>query len=255
MAGRPSKTMRLLPGACATLLICLAAAALWGCGGTGAANYGMPARAATTHTVVAGETVYHVAQQYGVSVDRLMAANGLGDPRDLRVGQVLVIPGSYGGVPIARADMSGSYGYRGERASRQFEWPVAQGMVSSGFGIRNGSMHEGVDIAAPPGTPVLAADSGVVIFSGALHGYGNTVIIRHDADYATVYGHNEVNLVREGDQVARGQPIGEIGATGRARGANLHFEVRHNNVARNPLAYLPEPAPASGITFAANGGS
>jgi murein DD-endopeptidase MepM/ murein hydrolase activator NlpD len=132
---------------------------------------------------------------------------------------------------------------------------VAQGVVSSGFGIRNGAMHEGVDIAAPAGTPVYAADAGVVIFAGVLHGYGNTVIIRHDDDYVTVYAHNERNLVGEGARVACGQQIGEIGRSGRTTGANLHFEVRHDNVAQDPLAYLPEPASSAAISFAAAGGS
>lgn len=210
------------------------------------------AESPVTHTVAVGETIYHIAQTYGVSVSRLMAANGISDPRDLRVGQTIVIPGSY------RAEIGSERGvhrYTGERASRQFLWPVALGVVSSGFGIRNGAMHEGVDIAAPAGTPVYAADSGVVIFSGTLHGYGNTVIIRHDDEYATVYGHNERNLVSEGVRVARGQEIGRIGRSGRTTGANLHFEVRRDNVAKDPLAYLPEPAPASAISFAAAGGS
>ena len=183
-----------------------------------------------------------------------MAANGLSDPRELRVGQVLTIPGAYRGASIGTAS-SGVHPYTGERASRQFQWPVAQGVVSSGFGIRNGAMHDGVDIAAPVGTPVLAADSGVVIFAGTLHGYGNTVIIRHDDDYATVYAHNDRNLVSEGARVARGQQIGELGRSGRTTGANLHFEVRRDNVAKDPLAYLPEPATAGGISFAAAGGS
>jgi len=203
--------------------------------------------------VLAGETVYHIAQEYGVSVGRLMVANGLGDPRDLRVGETLVIPGSY--RASAAPGENGAHPYTGERASRQFIWPVAQGVVSSGFGIRNGAMHDGVDIAAPAGTPVYAADSGVVIFSGTLHGYGNTVIIRHDDGYATVYGHNERNLVAEGARVGRGQEVGRIGRSGRTTGANLHFEVRRDNVAKDPLAYLPEPAPASAIGFAAAGGS
>ena len=207
-----------------------------------------------THVVAPGETVYHIAIENGVSVGRLMAANGITDPRELRVGQVLTIPGGYRGASIGTAS-SGVHRYTGERASRQFQWPVQQGVVSSGFGIRNGAMHEGVDIAAPAGTPVYAADSGVVIFSGTLHGYGNTVIIRHDDDYATVYGHNERNLVSEGVRVARGQEIGEIGRSGRTTGANLHFEVRRDNVAQNPLAYLPEPVSSTGISFAAAGGS
>jgi murein DD-endopeptidase MepM/ murein hydrolase activator NlpD len=169
---------------------------------------------------------------------------------------VTPIPGSYRaasvGVDIAS---SAARPYTGERAARQFQWPVAQGVVSSGFGIRNGAMHDGVDIAAPAGTPVHAADGGVVIFSGPLHGYGNTVIIRHDDGYATVYAHNEHNLVSEGTRVACGQEIGEIGRSGRTTGANLHFEVRRDNVAQNPLAYLPEPTSSDGISFAAAGGS
>lgn len=183
-----------------------------------------------------------------------MAANNLTDARELRVGQVLTIPGRYRAASIGMAS-GGVRPYDGIRESRQFQWPVAQGVVSSGFGIRNGAMHSGVDIAAPVGTPVLAADSGIVIFSGTLHGYGNTVIIRHDDDYATVYGHNERNLVSEGSRVVRGQQIGEIGRSGRTTGANLHFEVRRDNIARNPLAYLPEPASSDGISFAAAGGS
>jgi murein DD-endopeptidase MepM/ murein hydrolase activator NlpD len=237
---------------CAAAILALAAT-LSGCGGTSAATYAASTTAPRTHTVAAGETVYHIAQQYGVSVGRLMTANGLSDPRDLRVGEVLVIPGGYGAAPLTRSESS-AYPYRGPRESRQFAWPVEQGVVSSGFGIRNGAMHDGVDISAHEGTPVMAADAGEVIFSGALHGYGNTVIVRHDSHYATVYAHNEVNLVREGDRVARGQTIAELGATGRATGANLHFEVRRDNIARNPLAYLPEPAPQDAITFAGGGG-
>ena len=230
--------------------------ALAGCGDSSPPTSSLPigSQHPVSHVVAPGETVYHIATEYGVSVGRLMAANGLSDPRDLRVGQVLTIPGGYRGASIGSAS-SGVHRYTGERASRQFQWPVQQGVVSSGFGIRNGAMHDGVDIAAPAGTPVYAADTGVVIFSGTLHGYGNTVIIRHDDGYATVYGHNERNLVSEGTRVARGQEIGAIGRSGRTTGANLHFEVRRDNVAENPLAYLPEPATSDGISFAAAGGS
>ncbi len=241
----------------ASVALALAASiALAGCGDSSPplTYAGVGSGRPVTHVVAAGETLYHIANEYGVSVGRLMAANGLSDPRELRVGQVLTIPGAYRGASIGVAS-SGVHPYTGERASRQFQWPVAHGVVSSGFGIRNGAMHDGVDIAAPVGTPVLAADSGVVIFAGTLHGYGNTVIIRHDDDYATVYAHNDRNLVSEGARVARGQQIGELGRSGRTTGANLHFEVRRDNVAKDPLAYLPEPATAGGISFAAAGGS
>jgi murein DD-endopeptidase MepM/ murein hydrolase activator NlpD len=211
----------------------------------------------SSYVVRSGDTLYRVALRYNISVGRLMAANGITDPRDLRVGQSLVIPGSYQAASVDTADLtasaSGVHRYEGPRADRQFDWPVSQGVVSSGFGIRNGAMHDGVDISAPVGTPIHAADSGVVIFSGQLHGYGNTVIIRHDDNYVTIYGHNQINLVREGDHVARGQTIAELGHSGRTTGANLHFEVRCDNIAHDPLAYLPQPTDAGGIAFA--GGS
>jgi len=230
--------------------------AVAGCGDNSPPSSNLPIgpQRPVSHVVAPGETVYHIATEYGVSVGRLMTANGINDPRELRVGQVLTIPGAYRAASIGTAS-SGVRRYAGERAARQFSWPVQNGVVSSGFGIRNGAMHSGVDIAAPIGTPVLAADSGVVIFSGTLHGYGKTVIIRHDDEYATVYGHNSHNLVSEGARVTRGQEIGEIGRTGRTTGANLHFEVREDNVAKDPLAYLPEPATSDGISFAAAGGS
>lgn len=237
----------------AALALCLAFA-LAGCGSGADNSSSSAAGAERSYTVQRGDTIYHIASRFGVSVGRLMTANGLSDPHELRVGQTLTIPGSHAVTMLSSSRPRGASNampYRGMREARQFAWPVAHGVVSSGFGIRNGAMHDGVDIAAPAGTPVLAADNGVVVFSGTLHGYGNTLIIQHDDHYATVYGHDERNFVREGDHVSRGQMIGEIGRSGRTTGANLHFEVRHDNIARNPLAFLPEPPAAPGITYAA----
>ena len=188
-----------------------------------------------------------------------MAANRISDPRGLRVGRVLVIPRTNfrnASLPPATASVFGLPDpWSVPRADRRFAWPVAAGRVSSPFGMRNGAMHDGVDIAAPAGTPILAADNGTVIFAGRLHGYGNVIIIRHSDGYVTVYAHDRRNLVGKGDRVARDQEIAEIGSSGRATGPNLHFEVRYHNQAENPLAYLPEPGPSTGITFARNGGS
>jgi len=203
-----------------------------------------------TYTVQRGDTLHRIAQRYGVSVNSLMSANSISDAHDLQVGQVLAIPGYTSYAPD-------NYGadYSSERPTRMFAWPVEHGEISSGFGIRNGTMHDGVDIAAPLGTAVHAAESGTVIYSGRLRGYGNVIIVRHDDHYVTVYGHNSSNLVAEGDAVARGQVIASIGDSGRTTGANLHFEVRRDNTARNPLAYLPRPDQTAGISFARNTGS
>lgn len=207
-----------------------------------------------SHTVAPGETIYHIARQYGVSADSLMAANRLADPRDLRVGQSLVIPIS--GNDYAAASTFGLPDpWSVPRADRQFAWPVTAGVVSSPFGMRNGVMHDGVDIAAPVGAAVYAADDGTVIFVGHVHGYGNVVIVQHAGGYVTVYGHNQSNLVSGGARVTRGQRIAEIGTSGRTSGPNLHFEVRYNNQAENPLAYLPAPDHSAGISFARNSGS
>jgi lipoprotein NlpD len=207
------------------------------------------------HVVRPGETVYHIAHVYRVSVQRLLEANHLSDSRDLRVGQSLLIPGSYTYASLGGAESSSGAMWNVPRAPRQFAWPLWSGTVTSGFGMRHGTMHDGVDIAAPAGTMVHAADSGVVAFAGKLDGYGNTVIIRHSDNYATVYGHNSRILVSEGSAVARGQNIAQVGTSGRTTGPNLHFEVRYDNHAYNPLSYLAPPGPSPIESFARNGPS
>lgn len=208
------------------------------------------------HIVRPGETVYHIAHAYGVSVQRLLEANHLSDSRDLRVGQSLLIPGSCTYASLGGSESAlGSAMWNVPRAARQFSWPVWSGSVTSGFGMRHGTMHDGVDIAAPVGTAVRAADSGVVVFVGTLNGYGNTVIVRHSDNYVTVYGHNSRILVSEGSSVARGQAIAQVGTSGRTTGPNLHFEVRYDNHAYNPLSYLAPPGPAPIESFARNGPS
>jgi len=127
-------------------------------------------------------------------------------------------------------------------ATPRFDWPITTGRLSSKFGLRHGVMHEGVDIAAPVGTPVRAAAAGRVIFVGRMRGYGNIIILQHDRCYVTVYAHDSCNLVKRGQAVKRGQMIGMVGRSGHTTGANLHFEVRRNSVATNPLAYLPPVA-------------
>jgi murein DD-endopeptidase MepM/ murein hydrolase activator NlpD len=203
------------------------------------------------HVVRPGETVYSIAQAYGVSVVRLMRDNNLSDPRELRVGQYLTISGaSRYGLLDSSERLTESTLWNVPRASRQFAWPVWSGTVTSGFGIRDGVMHNGVDITAPEGTPVHAADAGVVAFVARLPGYGNTIIIRHSENYLTVYANNKVNLVRVGQRVRRDQVIGEVGTSGRITGPHLYFQVRYDNLAYNPLSYLSPPGPTGATSFA-----
>lgn len=122
------------------------------------------------------------------------------------------------------------------------DWPV-DGQVTSAFGPRGKTHHDGIDIAMPVGSPVRASAAGTVIFSGSLRGYGNTVILDHHGGLTTVYAHHRENLVSTGDAVRRGQVIGRVGESGRTTGPNLHFEVRRNKVARDPIAFLPDRRP------------
>lgn len=123
-------------------------------------------------------------------------------------------------------------------------WP-ASGSVSSSFGPRGNAHHDGIDIAAPEGTPIRAALDGSVAYVGALRGYGKVVILAHDDGLTTVYAHNSKNLVSHGARVPRGAVIASVGQTGRTTGPNLHFEVRKNNQARDPLVFLPKKTPSS----------
>ena len=115
-------------------------------------------------------------------------------------------------------------------------WPVG-GPVVSGFGWRWGRMHEGVDIAAGYGTPIQASASGNVIYAGWMGGYGNLIIIDHGNGVATAYAHQS-SFVVGGGPVSQGQTIGYVGCTGHCFGPHLHFEVRVNGAAVDPLGYL-----------------
>lgn len=124
------------------------------------------------------------------------------------------------------------------RGAPELDWPV-EGPVTSGYGRRGRRHHDGIDIQAPHGTEVRAAADGVVYFEGALRGYGRLIILVHGDGFATVYAHNALHYVREGMRVRRGQRIATVGRSGRTTGRVLHFEVRQNDVAYDPLVVLP----------------
>ena len=116
-------------------------------------------------------------------------------------------------------------------------WPV-NGPVVSGFGMRWGRMHEGIDIAVPAGTPIRAADGGTVVLAGWTDGYGNYTCIQHTSTMSTCYGHQSSYATSSGATVSQGQVIGYVGCTGHCFGDHLHFEVRINGSAVDPMGYL-----------------
>ena len=116
-------------------------------------------------------------------------------------------------------------------------WP-ARGRVTSEYGRRWGRMHQGIDIAAPTGTPIFAARAGEVIFAGRMSGYGNAVMIDHGGGFTTLYAHQSRIMVSKGQSLSRGSRVGSIGNTGNSTGPHLHFETRYGGAARNPRGCL-----------------
>ncbi|HET8679475.1 MAG TPA: LysM peptidoglycan-binding domain-containing M23 family metallopeptidase, partial [bacterium] len=199
---------------------------------------------------------------YGASVEDVLARNGLREGDPIKPGQRLVIvtrpsastprhpetavaPARRGADPDAPVLEPGKAEARkGTKPpaqigpDRTFLWPT-RGIITSRFGWRRYQRHHGgVDLASPHGTPIYATRDGVVSFAGWRNGYGQVVYIDHGAGLTTIYGHASELLVAAGKKVKRGEMIARVGCTGWCTGAHLHFEVRINDVAVNPLQYL-----------------
>lgn len=175
------------------------------------------------HEVRAGETLSVIAKSNGISYQHLACLNGIANPNRISIGQRIKLP---------RA--------RRETQSVDLKWPINQGRMTSLFGPRRGECHYGIDIAAPRGTPVRAAYSGVVVFSGIQNGYGKVVIVRHSKSYHTLYAHLNRIYVKANQKVQRGQQIAKVGSSGRSTGPHLHFEVQENGKAHDPMSFLPQ---------------
>lgn len=126
-----------------------------------------------------------------------------------------------------------------------FDWPVDRARMTRGFLPNKRRPHLGIDLAAPRGTPILAAQGGTVIYAGReFRGYGKMVLIESGDGWATLYAHFDKILVSEGQRVRQGEVIGAMGRTGRATGVHLHFEIRKNRGPVDPLPLLPQLATA-----------
>jgi len=197
----------------------------------------------TFHVVQPGENLYRIGLHYDVSVADIARANGIEDERQLEVGTRLWIPRPARKAieqPLLPPERLRAIAQNDalEEGGLRFAWPV-QGRLTSRFGWRRSRMHEGVDIAARSGTLVRAAETGRVIYAGRLGGYGNVIVVRHGERYETVYAHNRRFRIPKGAGVRKGDVIAEVGATGNASAPHLHFEVRRDDDARDPLLFLP----------------
>jgi murein DD-endopeptidase MepM/ murein hydrolase activator NlpD len=200
----------------------------------------------TVETLRRGETVSALAARHGLGLGDILAANPGLKPAKARPGQKIRIPGDV--VMPAAPPMSTEEVALVQGASKAkppslsgdgFVWP-ARGKVVNGFGDKkDGTRNDGLNIAAPAGSPVVASENGIVVYADdKLPGYGNMLLIRHAGGFTTAYAHAQTLLVRVGDRVKRGQRIATVGTTGGLRTPQLHFELRTGRDAIDPQRYL-----------------
>ena len=232
------------------------------------------AAGASMHVVAPGETLHSIARHYGKPVLVLAKANNIAPDTMVRVGERITIPGG-ASTPVAAASAPAAPAPRNEppvgslaaaesphsarlaaavapdaeeggaKAGEAggsvpgFRWPV-RGRVIAGFGPKpNGLQNDGINLAVPEGTPVKAADDGVVAYAGnELKGYGNLVLVRHSNGFVTAYAHASEIMVKRGDSVKRGQVIAKSGQTGSVTSPQLHFEIRKGATPVDPSQYL-----------------
>ncbi|HDR9252139.1 peptidoglycan DD-metalloendopeptidase family protein [Burkholderia vietnamiensis] len=225
-------TKRLFAAACAALLVACGSAPV----GPG------------YYRVERGDTLYKIARNNRTSLANIVRWNHITNPDAIEVGQVLRVappPGtttastsgtSTGSAPRSRPAPSAPVESNVKPASSiALIWPAAGNVVRT----FDGSKSKGIDIANSAGTPVQAAAAGTVVYAGnGLRGYGNLIILKHNADYLTAYAHNRALLVKEGQSVTQGQTIAEMGSSDSDRVA-LHFELRYGGRSIDPARYLP----------------
>ena len=213
-------------------------------------------------TVAAGDSLYAIAQRYGLPLAALIEANDLAPPYTLRIGQRLRLqtaslyqsgltgPDAAPLPPPAKpailtpsallpATVAQPIAPPPPRSKKSFLWPV-KGEIVTGFGpLSGGRRNDGINIAAPRGAEVRAAENGVVAYIGnELRGYGNLILIRHADGWVSAYAHNEVVLVGRGDMVERGHIIGRVGTSGSVSSPQVHFELRRGVNSVDPVKYL-----------------
>lgn len=190
----------------------------------------IPDNRSMVHVIAAGDTISKLAEYYQVNSSAIVEANPDKNPDALVIGDCLQIP-------VVQSAESSSQPSRASSQRNKLDWPVI-GKVSCAYGPRKSGFHHGIDIAADLGTPIHAAAAGTVSWAGYLSVYGRTVIIDHPDGKQTLYAHAQQLCVKKGDKVSRGQVISLVGISGRTTGPHVHFEVRVDKKARDPVNYL-----------------
>ncbi len=233
-------------GACGTATVVRPAGAG---SSTAAAPRTSVAKPGQTAVVKRGDTLYALARIHNITPRDLAAWNGLSEPYTIYPGQPLrLYPGgtaassrpstaTAAGTPATRPPAAATPVAAPVNSGIGWRWP-ADGVVVGRY-VAGEATKQGVDIAGASGQSVRAAGPGVVVYSGAgLVGYGELIIIKHNEQWLSAYGHNRKRLVNEGQNVKAGEQIAEMGRTGAARDM-LHFEIRYNGKPVDPLLYLP----------------
>lgn len=211
-------------------------------------NLRIPPTDGISHQIAKGDTLSSIASKYGVTVEAINEANKFGEGVKLAVGAKLFIPGGkrlaapsstakaqtrYTGFSAISDLLTNPTGAK-PAAGNKMNWPASCRYISQYFSWR----HTATDIACKIGTPLYAADSGVVEVAGWGTGYGNQIVIDHGGGKKTRYGHMSKFYVKKGDRVTKGQNIGLMGSTGWSTGPHVHFEVIINGRKYNPLNYI-----------------
>ena len=198
---------------------------------------------AREHAVRRGDTLSAISERYRVSMFQTAQLNGIKAPYVIHVGQVLRLPSSRqvaAVTPLTPSPAPAPSVSPEPQPGQGFIWPV-QGRVIDGFGPKDkGLQNDGINIAAPRGSTIKAADNGVVAYAGnGLKGFGNLILVRHADGWVTAYAHADTLLVKRGDTVKRGQAIARVGSTGTVTKPQLHFEMRNRGKAVDPSRHLP----------------
>lgn len=210
-----------------------------------------------TYTVRPEDTLYTVSRTFNVSMTDLARQNDLREPYRLEIGQTLRLPS----LATQRQAATGRYHVKPDRkptdlsppkrafarlqapkrTSSRFAWPVDGPVISTHGPKKDGLHNDGINIAARRGTPVLAAENGVVVYADSqLKGYGNLVLIRHEDQWMTAYAHLGSIMIRRGQEVRRGDKLGTVGSSGSVDRPQLHFEVRRGTDALDPMKHLAQ---------------